>query len=110
MSPDLEDAQSFRIKMKVTRVFECKDLSVFPICPRCEITLEREFQSYCDRCGQHLDWSYFGNDGVLKKKYANNNSCKENTQQIKTSPDFTIITNLGSKSRRKKGGDKIDAN
>ena len=29
----------------------------FPICPRCDITMEREYQRYCDRCGQCLDWS-----------------------------------------------------
>lgn len=32
----------------------------FPICPRCNITLEREFQSYCDRCGQYLNWRKYG--------------------------------------------------
>ena len=26
-------------------------------CPRCKITMEREFIRYCDRCGQCLDWS-----------------------------------------------------
>lgn len=25
-------------------------------CPRCFSLLEREYQMYCDRCGQHLDW------------------------------------------------------
>ena len=25
-------------------------------CPRCDVTLEREFQTCCDRCGQLLDW------------------------------------------------------
>ena len=27
------------------------------VCPRCHITMEREFMSFCDRCGQHLDWT-----------------------------------------------------
>ena len=27
------------------------------ICPRCESSMEREYVSYCDRCGQALDWS-----------------------------------------------------
>ena len=31
-------------------------ISTFPVCPRCSCTLEREYQSYCDRCGQALDW------------------------------------------------------
>ena len=33
--------------------------SYFPVCPNCNCTLEREFQSYCDRCGQRLSWSLF---------------------------------------------------
>lgn len=28
-------------------------------CPRCRITMEREFMKYCDRCGQCLDWSHY---------------------------------------------------
>ena len=30
--------------------------SAFYLCPRCDITMEREYQSYCDRCGQRLGW------------------------------------------------------
>ena len=25
-------------------------------CPRCHVTMEREFLAFCDRCGQRLDW------------------------------------------------------
>jgi len=51
----------FRVAMRVTQ------LMVFPsflsgetgyyLCPRCRITMEREFMAFCDRCGQRLDWS-----------------------------------------------------
>ena len=34
--------------------------SEFFLCPRCDITMEREYQSYCDRCGQHLGWRCIG--------------------------------------------------
>ena len=30
--------------------------SAFYVCPRCDITMEREYQAYCDRCGQCLNW------------------------------------------------------
>lgn len=33
--------------------------SRYYICPRCRISLEREFQSCCDRCGQCLDWKHY---------------------------------------------------
>jgi len=31
----------------------------FPVCPGCTATLEREYQHYCDRCGQALDWENY---------------------------------------------------
>ena len=33
--------------------------SEFPQCPRCGITMEHEYQLFCDRCGQRLNWSGF---------------------------------------------------
>ena len=33
--------------------------SIFYLCPRCDIPLERDFQSCCDRCGQCLDWKHY---------------------------------------------------
>lgn len=38
----------------------------FPICPSCGITLEREYQSFCDRCGQRLDWKDYSNASIIK--------------------------------------------
>ena len=29
----------------------------FPVCPRCGSAMEREYQAYCDRCGQCLSWN-----------------------------------------------------
>ena len=37
----------------------------FPVCPRCQLTMEREYQSYCDRCGQALDWKGFSKALVI---------------------------------------------
>lgn len=30
--------------------------SIYPRCPNCRVTLEREYMAYCDRCSQALDW------------------------------------------------------
>ena len=46
----------------------------YPLCPQCRITMVREYQRFCDRCVQQLDWSkfedakevYIGWDGVNK--------------------------------------------
>ncbi len=51
---------SYRIPMLVTderKVFLRRgEYTAYAICPRCRNALEREFQAYCDRCGQMLDW------------------------------------------------------
>ena len=41
----------------------------FPVCPGCNITLDREYQSYCDRCGCKLNWSNFSNAEIIYKPY-----------------------------------------
>jgi len=50
----------FRMGMRITeamifRVPYDRETAFF-VCPRCHITLEREFVAYCDRCGQRLNW------------------------------------------------------
>ena len=44
-------AESYRSPMSVTHIRKYRDTAYY-ICPRCKITLEREFMAYCDRCGQ----------------------------------------------------------
>lgn len=36
-------------------------------CPRCQVTMEREFQSFCDRCGQKLDWDDYLNVKIIRR-------------------------------------------
>ena len=50
----------FRRDMAVTEVVRFSPNSgSFPRCPRCRLTMEREYMSFCDRCGQKLNWSSF---------------------------------------------------
>jgi predicted amidophosphoribosyltransferase len=56
--PDVDPA-SYRIPQPVTAVrcySACPHLFTYPICPRCGLTMEREYQRFCDHCGQALDW------------------------------------------------------
>ena len=50
--------QSYRTPMMVTqmRIFSGQNTIGYYICPRCHVTMDREFMAYCDRCGQCLDW------------------------------------------------------
>lgn len=50
---------TYRIPMKVKEVCSFKWGADFPKCPRCGTTMEREYQLFCDRCGQRLNWSKF---------------------------------------------------
>ena len=42
--------------------------SEYFLCPRCDITMEREYQSYCDRCGQRLGWRSI--DKAKERRYS----------------------------------------
>ena len=56
----LDSALSYRVPMAVTSIRGFRTLtgglSTYPVCPRCHTTMEHEYQAYCDRCGQALDW------------------------------------------------------
>lgn len=52
------DAESYRTPMLVCEMVVHQEYS-FAICPRCKVSLEREYQYYCDRCGQALKWSKY---------------------------------------------------
>lgn len=54
------DALEYRRPMRVTEIMVHSSAwgeLGWAVCPRCGITMEREFMSFCDRCGQRLDWS-----------------------------------------------------
>jgi hypothetical protein len=40
----------------------------YPVCPQCTCTMDRAFQSYCDRCGQKLAWNLYGRTPRSNKK------------------------------------------
>ena len=52
------DAVSYRIPLPVTKVIAYSK-TTYPICPRCAVSLDREYISFCDRCGQKLNWDFF---------------------------------------------------
>ena len=53
------DAMSYRIPRQVTkcRTYRKGDQATsYPVCPRCNISMDREYMAFCDRCGQKLAW------------------------------------------------------
>lgn len=57
---------SFRRAMPVREtVFFTRGDYTYPRCPRCKLTMDREYVRFCDRCGQRLDWSTFEEADVI---------------------------------------------
>ena len=56
----------YRIPLPVTKVLILLHGDSYPICPRCNCTVDREYVSYCDRCGQHLNWELFDRATVIQ--------------------------------------------
>ena len=59
---DRDHPALYRVRMTVRAVRSYRSAwgdSTYPICPRCKNTMEREYQRFCDRCGQALDWEGF---------------------------------------------------
>lgn len=59
------EAESYRMPMPVTEVLFVHPHYHSSVCPRCRITLAREYQTYCDRCGQRLDWGELNNAKLI---------------------------------------------
>lgn len=57
---------SYRKAQRVDEVLMTDYGQAFPVCPRCKISMEREFMSYCDRCGQRLDWINFPKSAAIR--------------------------------------------
>ena len=58
-------AEAFRIPQSITEMWVGRR-ERFYICPRCHVTMEREFMSYCDRCGQCLDWKGYRRASIVR--------------------------------------------
>lgn len=54
---------SYRLSMPVTHYRRCptnsESYTTFPVCPRCGCSLERDYQAFCDNCGQRLNWAAY---------------------------------------------------
>ncbi len=54
-------AITYRVPLPVTKVLVLPNDTSYPICPKCFVSIEREYMSFCDRCGQKLSWNLFEN-------------------------------------------------
>lgn len=56
---------SFRRPMTVIQARMSSNDGAYPVCPQCKISLEREYQCFCDRCGQRLGWEDYGKARII---------------------------------------------
>ena len=68
-SLSFDDAVSYRTPLAVTQYTVLGQDGEFPVCPRCDVSIEREYMHFCDRCGQMLDWRRYSK--ATEKKYKN---------------------------------------
>ena len=69
MSPEeLSKELSYRQPLEVTRMLRLENDDCYPVCPKCGVSLDREYMSYSDRCGQCLEWKEYGKSVKIKKK------------------------------------------
>ncbi len=50
------EAYTYRTPMPIMDVATYLSGDMYATCPRCKTPLERDYQLYCDHCGQALDW------------------------------------------------------
>ena len=58
-------AYLYRMPFPVTKVKVYCNGDSYPVCPRCDCTMDREYMKFCDRCGQHLAWGAFDFAGII---------------------------------------------
>lgn len=51
-------AEEFRKSMLIKTFRHYRDGSEYPNCPRCGTAIERDYQKFCDNCGQRLKWNF----------------------------------------------------
>ncbi len=71
------------MEVSTIRVLGCgTGADSYPVCPRCECTLDREYQLFCDRCGQALSWKRFSSAAVIQNNAssARRSSARANKQ------------------------------
>jgi len=54
-----DEKLSYRDELTVTHAIVAENGYSFAICPRCNNSFEREYQAFCDRCGQKLGWKNY---------------------------------------------------
>lgn len=58
-------AIQYRLPLPVKEIIIFADGNEYPVCPRCDKSMPREYMNFCDRCGQRLDWRAYDTAAVV---------------------------------------------
>ena len=70
--------------MPVTEIRVHWNYDSYSVCPRCKATMEREYQAFCDRCGQRLDWSQYEDTKVVYTGWSGPAANEDDEQESET--------------------------
>ena len=59
------NALTYRIPLPVKEILVFPNGYSYPVCPRCDISMDKEYTGFCDRCGQRLGWKSFDTASVV---------------------------------------------
>ena len=58
-------AYLYRMPMQVRRRLVFPNGDSYPICPRCDDLVDREYLRFCNQCGQRLGWEVFDSAQII---------------------------------------------
>ena len=56
---------TYRLPLQIKEVLLFASGDSYPICPRCENTVDREYMNFCECCGQKLSWDFFDSAQII---------------------------------------------
>lgn len=80
----------FRTPMQIEKIIRYKSGNSYPICPRCDCPIDREYMSFCDRCGQRLSW---GHEKQIQIVYAPRDKSHKKSQKY---PEQRACLHIGA--------------
>ena len=57
MKETVEEILLYREPKKVTEIIVHRNGETVAVCPRCHKAIDRDYQIFCDSCGQKLKWT-----------------------------------------------------
>ena len=64
----IEEMLFYRFPMKIRKISVGVNNVAYPVCPRCDSNIEREYMKHCVECGQKLNWNGYYKAEIVHDK------------------------------------------